>query len=80
MYYNVSKEKGTSLDDPRKYKEDDTMAYVITDDCVMCGACADACPVEAISEGDGKYVIDADVCAECGTCVAECPNEAIVEA
>ena len=56
------------------------MAYVITDDCVMCGVCADACPVEAISEGDGKYVIDADVCAECGTCVAECPNEAIVEA
>ena len=56
------------------------MAYVITDDCVMCGACADAGPVEAISEGDGKYVIDADVCAECGTCVAECPNEAIVEA
>ena len=43
------------------------MAYVITDDCVMCGACADACPVEAISEGDGKYVIDADVCAECGS-------------
>lgn len=56
------------------------MAYVITDDCVMCGSCADACPVEAISEGDGKYVIDGDVCAECGTCVAECPNEAIVEA
>lgn len=56
------------------------MAYVITDDCVMCGTCADACPVEAISEGDGKYVIDADVCAECGTCVAECPSEAIVEA
>ena len=56
------------------------MAYVITDDCVMCGTCADACPVEAISEGEGKYVIDADVCAECGTCVAECPTEAIVEA
>ena len=63
-----------------EYKEDLIMAYVITDDCVMCGTCADACPVEAISEGDGKYVIDADVCAECGTCVAECPTEAIVEA
>lgn len=60
-------------------KEDDIMAYVITDDCVCCGTCAEACPVEAISEGDGKYVIDADVCAECGTCVAECPSEAIVE-
>lgn len=56
------------------------MAYVITDECVSCGTCADVCPVEAISEGDGKYVIDSDVCAECGTCVAECPQEAIVEA
>jgi formate hydrogenlyase subunit 6/NADH:ubiquinone oxidoreductase subunit I len=55
------------------------MAYVITDECVACGTCAGACPVEAISEGDGKYVIDADVCAECGTCVDQCPVEAIVE-
>jgi ferredoxin len=55
------------------------MAYVITDECVSCGACAAVCPVEAISEGDDKYVIDADVCAECGTCEAECPTGAIVE-
>ena len=55
------------------------MAYVITDECVACGTCAGVCPVEAISEGDGKYVIDADVCAECGTCVDQCPVEAIVE-
>ena len=32
---------------------------------------------EAISEGDGKYVIDADACLDCGTCEAECPNGAI---
>ena len=32
------------------------MAYVISDDCIACGACADACPCSAISEGDGKYV------------------------
>lgn len=38
------------------------MAYVITDECVACGTCAEACPAEAISEGDGKYVIDADAC------------------
>ncbi len=55
------------------------MAYVITDECVSCGTCAGVCPVEAISEGDGKYVIDQDVCAQCGTCVDECPTEAIVE-
>ena len=33
------------------------MAHVITDACVSCGTCAGECPVNAISEGDGKYVI-----------------------
>ena len=36
------------------------MAYVIGDACVACGSCADACPVGAISEGDGKYEIEPD--------------------
>ena len=38
------------------------MAYKISDDCISCGACAAECPVEAISEGDTKYVIDEDTC------------------
>ena len=42
------------------------MAYQISDACISCGACAAGCPVEAISEGDGKYVIDADTCIDCG--------------
>ena len=42
------------------------MAFNITDACVKCGACADQCPVEAISEGDEMYVIDADTCVNCG--------------
>ena len=53
------------------------MAYVITDGCVSCGTCAGECPVGAISEGDGKYDIDADSCIECGTCAAACPTGAI---
>ena len=57
-------------------KEDFTMAYIINDDCISCGACAAECPVEAISEGDGKYVIDADACIECGACADACPVEA----
>lgn len=55
------------------------MAYVITDACKSCGACAGACPVEAISEGEDKYVIDADLCVDCGTCADNCPEEAIEE-
>ena len=49
------------------------MAYVISDDCIACGACAAGCPVDAISEGDGKYVIDADACVSCGACAGTCP-------
>ena len=55
------------------HKEDNNMPYVISDDCVNCGACAAGCPVGAISEGDGKHVIDPDLCVECGACEATCP-------
>lgn len=55
------------------------MAYVISDECICCGACASECPVEAISEGDGKYVIDADLCTSCGTCAGVCPVGAPAE-
>ena len=53
------------------------MAYVISDDCISCGTCAENCPVEAISEGDGKYEIAAETCVECGACAENCPVEAI---
>ena len=49
------------------------MAYVITDACVSCGACAAECPVGAIAEGDGKYEINPDLCTECGSCADVCP-------
>lgn len=49
------------------------MAYKISDDCISCGACAAECPVSAISEGDGKFEIDADTCIECGSCASVCP-------
>ena len=55
------------------------MAYVISNAGVMCGSCADACPVGAISQGDGQYVIDAGMCIDCGTCAATCPTGAISE-
>lgn len=55
------------------------MPYVINDECIACGACASECPVDAISEGDGKYVIDGDTCISCGACAGTCPVGAPVE-
>ncbi len=55
------------------------MAYKISDDCISCGACAADCPVNAIAEGDGKYVIDAETCLSCGACAESCPVSAISE-
>ena len=52
------------------------MAYKISDDCIACGACMSECPTEAISEGDGKMVIDAEKCIDCGTCAGVCPVDA----
>ena len=49
------------------------MAYQISDDCIACGACTDECPVSAISEKDGKFVINADDCIDCGACASACP-------
>ena len=53
------------------------MAYVISDECVLYGACEAVCPAEAITDGDEKYEINPDACTDYGTCVDECPSEAI---
>ena len=57
----------------KQIKEVCQMAYIITDECISCGACESECPVSCISAGDAAYVIDADTCIECGNCANVCP-------
>ena len=47
--------------------------------CDQCGACAEACPVDAIEETDGIYLIDAQECTACGECVQACPHQVMFE-
>lgn len=59
------------------------MAYMITDDCVACGACESECPNSAITPGETKYTIDFTKCTECGgaeekKCASVCPSNACV--
>jgi UDP-glucose 4-epimerase len=55
------------------------ISLVVSDDCVLCGDCAepDVCSVYAISLGVKKSIIDLDKCVGCSHCVMVCPENAI---
>ena len=55
------------------------MAYKIGDSCTACGTCTEACPSDAIKEGETKHEIDPELCVDCGACMETCPVEAISE-
>ncbi len=55
----------------------DLIEYHITEDCITCGNCMDACGDDAIIEGDEKYSIDQEKCIKCGACQERCPVDAI---
>lgn len=42
--------------------------------CDQCGACAEACPEEAIDRREGRYVLREEDCIACGACIDACPN------
>ena len=56
------------------------MPHIIDgEECISCGACAEGCPTEAISEGEECNIIDAELCIDCGACVEVCPVDCISE-
>lgn len=62
------------------------MAYMITEECINCGACEPECPNQAIKAGDDIYVIDPEKCTECvgyydePQCASVCPLDCCVPA
>jgi ferredoxin len=61
------------------------MAFIITEECINCGACEPDCPNQAISAGEERYVINPEKCTECvghfdtQQCAAVCPVDACVK-
>jgi ferredoxin len=54
------------------------MPYVVTENCIQCGACVAGCESNAITEGVTQSHIDVTICIECGTCQMNCPSDAII--
>ena len=60
------------------------MALIITEECIICGACEPECPNQAITEGDEIYIIDPALCTECvgsfdePQCADVCPVDCCV--
>jgi MinD superfamily P-loop ATPase len=54
------------------------MAFIITENCILCGTCREVCPNKSVVEYEWYYRI-ADTCAECGACFRVCPNTAIIK-
>jgi ferredoxin len=54
------------------------MPYIVTSECIQCGACAAGCASDAITEGETQSHIDINICVECGTCERNCPSMAII--
>jgi ferredoxin len=55
------------------------MSYMISMECINCGACEYECPARAISPSPSQFLIDAGVCVECDghfdvpRCKSVCP-------
>ena len=53
------------------------MPWIKAEDCIGCGDCVEACPVDAIVMEDVVAVIDMRDCIRCGTCHDACPQGAV---
>ncbi|WP_028313830.1 ATP-binding protein [Desulfatibacillum aliphaticivorans] len=65
-----------AMDKPGQYVHTSYFAQVDDEKCIACGACAEACHMDAITVEDAAFV-NPDRCIGCGVCVSQCPSDAM---
>lgn len=57
------------------------IASINVEECLACGNCVEACPINAIkmvdNDGEDKPQIDKEFCLGCGVCALQCTNNAL---
>ncbi len=70
--------KASSILSKKEIEVELTKAIVDEETCVGCGACASACPFDAITWSDfGLPIVNVEACTGCGICAATCPVAAM---
>jgi Fe-S-cluster-containing hydrogenase component 2 len=62
---------------PARLSGSNYFAEVASDQCTLCEACLERCPMKAIAAGPESVTIDRQRCLGCGLCTSTCPVEAI---
>ncbi|MDD5005242.1 MAG: DUF362 domain-containing protein [Candidatus Omnitrophica bacterium] len=68
---------GMSCRSGKQIQHSSVKPKIISKKCVMCGACINICPVNAISQKEEKAFIDSKVCVGCGECLCACLYDAV---
>jgi NADH:ubiquinone oxidoreductase subunit F (NADH-binding)/(2Fe-2S) ferredoxin len=51
---------------------------ILSEHCILCGLCKNACAFDAVVELRDRFYIDQDYCTKCKACYTVCPTQAVV--
>ncbi len=51
---------------------------ILSEHCILCGLCKQACAFDAVVELRDRFFIDQDYCTKCKACYSVCPTQAVV--